>query len=96
MYVCCADNDLDAAEEDVQHQATDTMDEAPVEAMPAADQDMAEEEQQLPEPMQEDKVPSSVHHAGLRDDVQGAQGTPKALASTVVISTLPLQALQPY
>ena len=84
--LCYADDTHDAAEQQ-NDEAVDEMDamyEGPAEAMPAQDRDMAEEEQQRPEPMQQDKVLPSVNTAGVRNDLIGAQGTPKALASTLV------------
>jgi len=84
--LCYADDTHDAAEQhdDEAVDAMDAMYEGPAEAMPGQDQDMAEEEQQHPEPMQQDKVLPAVNSAGVRDDLVGAQGTPKALASTLV------------
>ncbi len=84
--LCYADDTHDADEQQ-NAEAVDDMDaiyEGPAEAMPAQDQDMAEEEQQHAEPVQQDKVLPSVNPAGVRDDLVGAQGTPKALASTLV------------
>ena len=81
-----ADDDCDTAEQDDGHEAMDTMDEGADEAMPAHDQDIVEEEQEQAEPMQEDKAPPCVHPAGRTGELQGAQGTPKALASTLVLT----------
>ena len=84
--LCYADDTHDADEQQ-NAEAVDDMDaiyEGPAEAMPAQDQDMAEEEQQHAEPVQQDKVLPSVNPAGVRVDLVGAQGTPKALASTLV------------
>ena len=83
--LCYADDTHDAAEQQ-NDEAVDEMDamyEGPAEAMPGQDQDMAEEEQHCPDPMQQDKVSPSVYPAGVRDDLAGAQGTPQALASTL-------------
>lgn len=80
-----ADDDRDTAEQDDGHEAMDTMGEGADEAMPSHDQDMVEEEQDQAEPMQEDKAPPCVHPAGQAGEQQGAQGTPKALASTLVL-----------
>ncbi len=85
--LCCADASHGLAEQGDGDEAVDEMDamyEGPAEAMPGQDHDMAEEEQQRPEPMQQDKVLPSVNSAGVRDDLAGAQGTPKALASSLV------------
>ncbi len=84
--LCYADDTHDTDEQQ-NAEAVDEMDaiyEGPAEAMPAQDQDMAEEEQQCAEPVQQDKMLPSVNPAGVRDDLVGAQGTPKALASTLV------------
>ena len=84
--LCYADDPHDTAEQQ-NDEAVDEMDamyEGPAEAVPAQDQDMTEEEQQRPEPMQQARVLPSVNPAGVRDDLVGAQGTPKALASTLV------------
>ena len=84
--LCYADDTHDTAEQQ-NDEAVDEMDamyEGPAEAMPAQDQDTAEEEQQRPEPMQQARVLPSVNPAGVKDDLVGAQGTPKALASTRV------------
>ncbi len=81
--LCYADDTHDAAEQhsgDGAGDEVDAMYEGPAEAMPCQDQDMGEEEQQCPEPVQQDKVLPSV----VRHDLVGAQGTPKALASTLV------------
>lgn len=61
-------------------------------AVPDRDQQMVrdDQQQQQPEAMQEDLVKPTVRSARLQDDVQGgAQGTPKALASTLVSHLLP-------
>lgn len=60
-------------------------------AVPDSDQQMMKDaQQQQPEAMQEDQVKPVVRSVRLQDDVQaGAQGTPKALASTLVSHTLP-------
>ena len=70
------------------------MEEAPAEAMPERDQVMAEQQeepepmqQQAPEPMQEEETKPAVLAVGLKDEGQGAQGTPKAAASTLVSVT---------
>ena len=62
------------------------MDEGGVDAMPEKDQDKAEDEPQHPEAMQEDLVVPAKQPMRPKDDHQGGQGTPKALASTLVNS----------
>lgn len=62
-------------------------------AMPDSDQHTvpdAQQQQQQPEAMQEDLAKPIMRSVRLQDDVQGgAQGTPKALASTLVSCTVP-------
>ena len=86
---------LEATHQEATHAVPDPMEEDDGgQAVPDSDQHMVQnaqqqqqQEQEQPEAMQEDPVKPSVR---LQDGVQGgAQGTPKALASTLVSCTLP-------
>lgn len=78
---------LDATHQEAVHTVADPMDQDSAEA-PDSDQmrqhDQQQLQQQQPEAMQEDLVKPTGRAVRLQDSLQGAQGTPKAVASTLV------------
>ena len=81
---------LEATHQEASHAVTDPMDEDTGSAVPGSNQQMQDaQQQQQPEAMKEDLVKPVAHSVRLQGDEQGGQGTPKALASTLVSSTLP-------
>lgn len=82
---------LEATHQEAADSAADPMDQDGRDAAPDTDQmvhDAQQEQQQQPEAMQEDLVKPIARPVRLHDGLQGAQGTPKAVASTLV-SSLP-------
>ena len=82
---------LEPAHQEAAHAALEPMDEDDSgKAVPDCDEQMVQDaQQQQPEAMQEHLIKPVVRSVRLEDDVQGgAQGTPKALASTQVSHTL--------
>ena len=81
---------LEAAQQEAAHAVPEPMEEGDSQAEPDRDQQVVEDaQQQQPAVMQEDMAKPDVHSARLQGDAQGpGQGTPKALASTLVSHTL--------
>lgn len=86
---------LEATHLEAAHAVPDAMEEDDSgRVVPDSDQHMVphaqQQQQEQPEAMREDPVKPVMRSVRLQDDVQGgAQGTPKALASTLVSCTLP-------
>lgn len=87
-----AEDMLEATHQEAAEPAADPMDQDGRDAMPDSDQMVQdaqqEQQQQQPEAMQEDLVKPIARPVRLHDSLQGPQGTPKAVASTLV-SSLP-------
>ncbi|KAL3140237.1 hypothetical protein ABBQ38_004511 [Trebouxia sp. C0009 RCD-2024] len=78
---------LEATHQEAADSAADPMDQDGRDAAPDTDQmvhDAQQEQQQQPEAMQEDLVKPIARPVRLHDGLQGAQGTPKAVASTLL------------
>ena len=87
-----ADEMLEAPHQEAAYAAPGPMDEDDSDkVVPDSDQQMVKDaQQQQPEAMQEDPANPVVRSVRLQDEMRGgAQGTPKALASTLVSHTLP-------
>ena len=82
---------LETTHSEAVHAAADPRDQDDREAVPDSDQMVQdaqqEQQQQQPEAMQEDLVKPIARPVRLQDGLQGAQGTPKAVASTLVSFT---------
>lgn len=80
---------MEAEDQGPAHDVPSTMDEDSHNAEPESKQNIMQEDQQEPEAMQEDPVKPIARPARLQPESHGAQGTPKAVASTLVRLILP-------